>query len=25
VRTAYFADPEHNVWELFCLPPAPPA
>lgn len=21
VRTAYFADPENNVWELFCLPP----
>ena len=22
VRTAYFADPENNVWELFCLPDA---
>lgn len=20
VRTAYFADPENNVWELYCLP-----
>ncbi|MBF6556329.1 MAG: VOC family protein [Acidimicrobiales bacterium] len=25
VRTAYFADPEDNVWELFCLPPRPGA
>jgi catechol 2,3-dioxygenase-like lactoylglutathione lyase family enzyme len=22
VRTAYFADPEGNVWELACVPPA---